>query len=66
MKAACTLARHPWVGDLQQGVGDGLVVGEDGKTAAIQHVLEVSDARETGKKLPVKSRVHLLSSVAQQ
>jgi hypothetical protein len=26
----------------------------------------VSDARETGKKLPVKSRVHLLSSVAQQ
>ncbi len=39
------------------------MVGEDGKTATIQHVLEVSDAQVTGKKLPVKSRVLLLSSV---
>ncbi len=42
------------------------MVGEDGETAAIQHVLEVSDTRVTGKKLPVKSSVLLLSSMAQQ
>jgi hypothetical protein len=42
------------------------LVSEDGTTAAIQHVLEVSDVRVTGEKLPVKSRVLLLSSVAQQ
>ncbi len=56
-------ACHPWIGHPCQGVGEGLVVHENGKQAAVQHVPEVSDAGATCEKLPIKGRVLLLGSL---
>ncbi len=57
------LACHPRVLYQRQGLGERLVVHENGKTAAIQHVPEMYDGGVAGKMLSVKSRVLLLGSL---
>jgi hypothetical protein len=46
---------NPWVGVTQQVEGERLVVREDGKRAAIQDVVKVSDARVAGEKFLSKA-----------
>jgi hypothetical protein len=46
---------NSWVGVTQQVEGERLVVREDGKRAAIQDVVKVSDARVAGEKFLSKA-----------
>jgi hypothetical protein len=46
---------NPWVGVTQQVEGERLVVREDGKRAAIQDVVKVSDAKVAGEKFLSKA-----------
>ncbi len=51
----CPRLRHP-----SQGIGERLVVCEDGEPSAVQHVPEVPYPGITGKQLPVKGGIYLL------
>ncbi len=54
------LACRPRLSHSSQGIGEWLVVCEDGEPPAVQHLPEVAYPGITGKQLPVEGGIFLL------